>query len=429
MKSLRNRIAALLILAIVTVVGLATFAASQALQPPQPEATMEPIARQIHILAALARRNREDAAAAGLTLSDRPAPGMQEPATARFLMRALQRTGKAKTVIVTKGPGAAAPTASVDLGNNSWLVLEIPEFRPPPGGWMILAGWITLIVIGSTIISVFAASKITKPLQLLESAMGRIGTDGALPHIPEVGSSEVRATAKALNQVSARLKSAMESRMRLVAAAGHDLRTPMTRMRLRAEFITGDDERQKWLRDIEELDQIADSAIGLIREEVRQDHLETIDVGDLLYEVVDELKRLGYRATISQPMRLFSVAGPVALKRALRNLIINAATHGEGANVELAKAETAAVITIFDDGPGIPEELLGQIFEPFFRVDRSRSKSFPGAGLGLAIAKEIIERFGGTITIANRKPTGLTQIVTLPLADDGNIESIPQDSD
>lgn len=125
----------------------------------------------------------------------------------------------------------------------------------------------TLIILGSTAISIFAASKIIRPLQLLEDAIGRIGADGVLPPIPETGSGEVRVTAQALNTLSSRLKTAMESRMRLVAAAGHDLRTPMTRMRLRAEFIADDEERQKWFDDLEELDAIADSAIRIVREE------------------------------------------------------------------------------------------------------------------------------------------------------------------
>lgn len=416
MTSLRTRIAILLILAIVSVVGLATFAASRVLRPPLPQATMEPLARQLHVLARLAQADRQAALAAGLVVQSSPSAGREETGMTRFLNRALERTGTARRAIIRRAPDTPVLTASVDLGNGEWLISDVPDLRPPPGGWKVMAGWIALIVAGSTAVSLFAASKITKPLQLLESAASRIDPDGLLPHIPEEGSGEIRATAKALNQLSGRLKSAMESRMRLVAAAGHDLRTPMTRMRLRAEFIADEEEREKWLADLEELDAIADSAISLVREEVGEQGSEPLKLGYLVHGLAEELRDLGYKVSDPPLTSLPVAARPIALKRAIRNLIINAATHGAGARIELQARDGLAVVTIFDDGPGIPEDLIGQVFEPFFRVDMARRKTLPGAGLGLVIAKEIIERFGGTITIANREPNGLVQTITLPLA-------------
>jgi signal transduction histidine kinase len=277
-----------------------------------------------------------------------------------------------------------------------------------------------LIVMGSTAVSIFAASKITGPLELLQSAAGRIGSDGVLPHIPETGAGEVRATAQALNRLSARLRSAMESRMRLVAAAGHDLRTPMTRMRLRAEFVVDDEEREKWLADLEELDSIADSAIRLVREEVAAESAsDTVQLDDLISEIVGEMRQLGLKVHPGAVEPIPARGAPLALKRAIRNLVINAATHGGGATVTLQQDQAgAAVITIADNGPGIPAELLSQVFEPFFRVDMARRKTVPGAGLGLAIAKEIIERFGGTIEIANGHPKGLVQTIRLERRDE-----------
>jgi signal transduction histidine kinase len=360
--------------------------------------------------------NRADAIASGVRLQSGPDSGAENEGLSRFFTQSLEKIGEPRRAVVTEGPNNPALIASVDLGDNTWLITEMPNLRLPPGGWVVLAGWIVLIIIGSTIISIFAASKITKPLRLIESAVGRVGSDGVLPHIPETGSGELRATAQALNRLSARLKSAMESRMRLVAAAGHDLRTPMTRMRLRAEFIADDDERQKWLADLEDLESIADSAIRLVREEASQDGQEIVRLDRMVHEVVDELRQLGYKARLSGAVPQSIAAGPIALKRGLRNLIINAATHGKGARIGVTQEDGEAVVTITDQGPGIPEELLGRVFEPFFRVDAARRKTLPGAGLGLAIAKEIIERFDGTITVANRKPSGLAQIVRFPLA-------------
>lgn len=412
--TLRARIAALLIAAILTVVGLATLAASRALQPPSPAATMVPVARQIHILARIARDDPDLLRAAGGILQDQPSDDPADPRLSGFLTRVLARTGDNLPAIVSQSAGAPALTASVDLGRDGWLLVGMPDFTPPNDGWKVFGIWIAMILAGSSLVSLYAARRLSRPLELLESAASRIGADATLRPIPETGPAEVRATARALNRLSDRLASAMESRMRLVAAAGHDLRTPMTRMRLRAEFIEDDDERAKWLADLEELDLIADSAIRLVREEASRDGVEILRLDHLLTEIAAELTELRHpvRLEILAPVRV--QAGPLALKRALRNLILNAATHGGGAAVALSLQGGAARLTITDAGPGIPEDLIGQVFEPFFRVDPSRRKLLPGAGLGLAIAREIIERFDGRIVIENLSPTGLKQTVTLP---------------
>jgi len=172
--------------------------------------------------------------------------------------------------------------------------------------------------------------------------------------------------------------------------------------------------RQKWLSDLQELDLIADSAIRLVREEVGADEREPLRLDLLLAEIAEELRGLGQHVELAPPPAIEVSAGPIALKRALRNLMTNAATHGRGALVSLTREGDRALIRILDDGPGVPEELLSQVFEPFFRVDQARRKTVPGAGLGLAIAREIIERHQGSIEIRNRRPRGLEQVCTLP---------------
>ncbi len=415
MNSLRNRFAAILILAIVSVVGLATLAATRALSPPEPARTLGPVAEQIIILAHLSQQDRNAAISAGVDLRDTPAEGEKLARLSQTLTGLLSQYGMAATAIVTQTEAPSAFVASVDLGSQGWLISAFPDMRPPPGGWKIFAGWLVLITLGATAVSLYAAARVTGPLRLLEGAVQRIDLDGTLTPLPETGPAETRAAAGALNQLSARLKSAMESRMRLVAAAGHDLRTPMTRMRLRAEFIEDDEERGKWLSDLEELDTIADSAIRLVREEVSRDSEEPVRLDRMLLETATELAALSQKITVTRLDPLTVMAGPFALKRALRNLISNAATHGGGATISLSRGRAEAQILITDEGPGIPEALIEQVFEPFFRVDIARRKTLPGAGLGLAIAKEIIERFHGKIDISNRDPQGLSQTVTLPL--------------
>ena len=207
---------------------------------------------------------------------------------------------------------------------------------------------------------------------------------------------------------------AIAGRMRLVAAAGHDLRTPLTRMLLRAEFLP-EEERQAWRSDLEELGQIADSAIRLVREEAGGDgEVEPLEVAELVAEVAAELEQSGLPVTVDALAAGQVRAGKMAIKRSLRNLMVNAAIHGGGGRVSLVAEGNGVSIVIEDDGPGIPENLIDQAFEPFFRVDPARNKSVPGAGLGLAIAREIIERFGGTVRLENRRPHGLRQVVWLP---------------
>lgn len=416
MNTLRTRIALVLVGAIVGVVGLASLVASNMLRPPLPETTIEPVARQVRLLATLVDSDRALALVAGAALRDAPDAGEPDPESTRFLRRALERTGEALDVEITRSAEGPVSLASVALESGGWLVVEVPDFRPPDSTWRILGLWIVLIVLGSVAVAIYAAWRLTRPLSLLRAAAGRVGPDGVLQPIPETGSGEVQATARALNELSARLRGAMESRMRLVAAAGHDLRTPMTRMRLRAEFLADEDERARWLADLEELETIADSAIRLVREEAGGDSGEPVRLDRLVREVVEELVAIGQPVALG-PLPVVAVsAGPLALKRALRNLISNAATHGGGAQVALSIDEGRALVTITDEGPGIPEALIPRVFEPFFRVDPARRRLVPGAGLGLAITREIVERFGGRVCVANRDPRGLVQRVWLEIA-------------
>jgi len=408
MTSLRARIAILLVVSIVGVVGLATLAVVSVVRGPTPEATIEPLARMILLITELVPSNGSGEGHPQIEIRDRPADGKAEEPATRILNEALRRSGSELAAVVTSVDAEAGRVASVQMSGNRWMVLEIPDFSPPAERWLVLSGWVTLIALGATAVSLYFAAVLTRPLVMLEAAVARIGPDGVLVPLPEQGSGEVRATARALNHLSARLKAAMESRMRLVAAAGHDLRTPMTRMRLRAEFLP-EGERAKWLNDLEELDRIADSAIRLVREEANADTPGLIALDIAVRELVDELASIGLKVELGCIDKVNIRAGGFGLRRALRNLIVNAATHGKGCRVDVNAQSDKAIITIVDSGPGIPPELLDKAFEPFFRVDPARRQSVPGAGLGLAIAKEIVERYGGKITLANRSGGGLIQ--------------------
>jgi signal transduction histidine kinase len=401
MNTLRVKIALLLVTSIVAVVALITITMIYTFSAPE-EDVVDRLARQFILMERLASRDPD-----GKELAAQPATGQLDEDRTEMFRAATARLGAPLDIAVTY-TDSRFQTASVRVGSRGWLVTDID----PPSDIQLL-GWFALITIGVGAIAVFAANRMSKPLALLESAIESVSPDGILPVLPESGPAEVRATAVALNTLSTRLKRAIESRMRLVADAGHDFRTPLTRMRLRAEFVDDEEDRALWLRDIKELEHIADSAIQLVREESTKAPPEVICVDDLVKSVTIELRDQNFEIVVSDTDKAFVKANRLALSRALRNLLINAATHGGRGIVSVTGGITAR-ITISDEGPGISPDLLDHVFEPFFRVDRARAQRVPGAGLGLTISREIIRRAGGDIRIANGPGGGLVQIVELP---------------
>jgi signal transduction histidine kinase len=411
-NTLRVKIAVLLVVAIVSVVGLLTFAMLSLFGPSEPGHSIEPVAEQVETLVRIARQGTS-----ALSYAAQPSSGHLHEMTTQRLRSALAMRGWDLAVTVSRDGREAPLVVSIPIDTRGWLLMPIPNLPPQGIPWRGLFKWLALITFGATAVAVFAANRMVRPLVVLENAVASVGPDAILPELPERGPAEVRATAKALNSLSSRLKAAIESRMRLVAAAGHDLRTPMTRMRLRAEFVEDEEERALWLRDLDELERIADSAILLVREEWGKASPELIQLDELVGSIGAELRDQNLDVTNIRAEPVIVRASRLKLNRALRNLMINAATHGVRARVEVGDGDDAmARITIEDDGPGIPLDLIGQVFEPFFRADPARRQDIPGAGLGLTIAREIIQRAGGTISIANRPKGGLRQVVELPKA-------------
>jgi signal transduction histidine kinase len=424
MNTLQAKITALVVAAVLTVIGLAVwlFFVTVPMAPPTFERLVEIDAYHLSVILKSGKRSAYEEVAdtlfTGATgnfgLKSEPAGGEISEEMTRYLRLALQQRNVSASVIVTRPAENYWPVASISLPDGGWLVIPISLPAPPLEVLPFLIGGIILIVAGTAVVAIAFVYRLMRPFALIEKSLANIDPNGELAVVAENGPADIRATARAINRLSSRLKNAMESRMRLVAAAGHDLRTPMTRMRLRAEFFD-DADREKWLADIDELDRIADSAIRLVHEEIEDGKGEVLRLDRLLNDVVGELQelQLDVHARETEPAQ---VAGkPLALKRAIRNLLINAATHGRGATVSLRRKRESVLIDIVDNGPGIPDQLLARAFEPFFRVDGARS-STAGAGLGLAIAKEIIQRNRGTLILANGVGGGLIQTIEMPAA-------------
>jgi signal transduction histidine kinase len=348
----------------------------------------------------------------GAHLVSGPAAGDPRPDLTNLFQSQLRENGSVLEIVVTQPVGITHPVASIKF-KSGWLTIPLRNPHHREEILWSLTGWFLLVTIGTVGVALWFAHRITRHLAVLERVAATIDADGILPRLPETGPAELKATARALNTMTTRLKNAAESRMRLVAAAGHDLRTPMTRMRLRAEFLDEED-RSLWLSDLEELDRIADSAIQLVREETQRERSRLLRVDEIVGEICRDLASMKASVTIIKMEAVTISSAPLALTRAVRNLVINAATHGGGAFVTVGMENSTALITIDDEGPGIPDQSMSRVFEPFFRVDPARRKAGPGAGLGLAIAKEIVERHGGKLTLQNRLPSGLRQRIIFP---------------
>lgn len=410
MNSLRAKIAILLVVVIVAVVGLLTAVLLYFLAPPGPRQSVGPIADVVETLVQSAATS--DAVPLVNNLPD----GERNPFLTDRLRAEFQRRGSPLVVSVYRTARDEPNVVAARIQGRGWLLVPIPDLPPPDSGWSVVIKWLALLTFGAAAIALFIANRMVRPLVLLENAVESVGTDAILPELPEQGPAEVRATAKALNTLSARLRSAIESRMRLVAAAGHDMRTPITRLRLRAEFVPNQEEKEAWLRDLDELERIADSAIQLVREESEKAPPQDIDLDAFIKETAGDLRGQGLDVEVTDADPVTVRTGRLALSRALRNLLVNAATHGVRARVSVKQSNGMARVVITDEGPGIPENVIGRVFEPFFRADPARRQSIPGAGLGLTIAREIIQRAGGAIRIHNGEAVGLVQEVELPLA-------------
>lgn len=425
MNTLRAKITILVVAAVLIVIGLAVwlFLVTVPMAPPTFGRLVEIDSYHLGVIlksgSGSAYRDVAETPFSGgdghFGIKPEPAAGELSEGMTQYLRTALQQRGISADVVVTRTAENYWPVASIPLPQGGWLVIPISLPPPPAEVLPFLIGGIVLIVAGTAAVAIAVVYRLMRPFALIEKSVANISPNGELPVLTESGPADIRATARAINLLSSRLKNAMESRMRLVAAAGHDFRTPMTRMRLRAEFLD-DADREKWLADIDELDHIADSAIRLVHEEIQDiDGRDAVQLDRLVSDVIEELRelQLDVRVTETEPVQV--TAKPLSLKRAIRNLLINAATHGGGATVSIRSKCGVVFVEIVDGGPGIPEPLLARAFEPFFRVDAARS-SMGGAGLGLAIAKEIIQRNRGTLILANGIGGGLIQRIEVPAA-------------
>jgi signal transduction histidine kinase len=259
------------------------------------------------------------------------------------------------------------------------------------------------------------ARTITRPLRDLANAADAVGRGATLPPLAEKGARELRRATRAFNTMQERLRRYLESRTRVVAAMSHDLRTTLTRLRLRAESIENDELRARFAADLDEMSQMVHGALGLFRGLNDDEPLDRVDVNVLLETLQADFAELGASVTIDGRANAPFCARPLALKRCLTNILHNAVSYGTRATALVSDGEELT-IRIRDEGPGIPVEAQEQVFEPFFRLEPSRNRDTGGAGLGLSIARDIVQAHGGSISLRNLD-RGLEVVMVLPRAE------------
>jgi signal transduction histidine kinase len=302
---------------------------------------------------------------------------------------------------------------SLALSSGQWFNARA---RPPAPSWLWLKATLTSVGITAVLLTLtllLAVRRILRPMNELSQAAHAFGR-GEKVRIPEKGPEDVREVTRAFNQMQDQVGRAQEDRARLLAALAHDLRTPITSMRLRVEMLPEGEDRDRLLDSLREMQHLAEATLDFIRGTTTEQH-RRYDLATLLDSLCGDLQEMGLAVHCDDSPRCVLQGQPEAVKRALRNLIENAVNYGEQAEVTLATTDTEAVVTIVDQGPGILEADRERVFEPFYRLEHSRSRETGGAGLGLAIARTLIRGMGGDIRLgAGPGGQGLQVSVTLP---------------
>jgi signal transduction histidine kinase len=306
------------------------------------------------------------------------------------------------------------------LTDGEWVNVsaELEPLRPWHSPTLLVAFLLmTAVAAGLTL---WAVRRLTAPVATLAAAAETLGRDVNAPPLPENGPSEVATAAIAFNTMASRIRRFVQDRTELLTAIGHDLRTPITRLKLRAEFIDDDEQRGKILADLEELEAMVSATLAFGRDARTTEPVSALDLAELLRTVLDEaadahpdlLNKLTYQG----PAHLTVRARTLSLKRVFVNLVVNAVNYGGSAVVKLSNAGRGLVVVeIEDDGPGIPPAELDRVFEPFHRAEPSRNRETGGVGLGLPIARNIMRAHGGDVVIVNRPGGGVRATVTLPV--------------
>lgn len=301
---------------------------------------------------------------------------------------------------------------------QKFSVSELSERRPRPflGSPIFLTFMFAVITL--TLLGLWAARVLAEPLSSFARTAEEFSLSGTATPLPERGPEEIRAVARALNRMRERITALIDDRTKMLAAISHDLRTPITRLRLRSEFIEDENSRRHMLRDLDQMRAMLEAVLSFLRNDRRLEAPTLTDIATTLQLIADQFADIGQLVTYDGPSHAMAMARPDDLHRAVTNLVENAVKFGGEASITLSVSDSGAVIDVADDGPGISDAQKSAMLQPFVRGDDARNMDHEAAGfgLGLSIARAIALAHGGELTLRDRQPQGLVVRITLPAA-------------
>lgn len=311
----------------------------------------------------------------------------------------------------TRKLGVALPDGAMISANILPDQRQRPLFMGNP--WMMT---LLFAVISVTLLGLWAARALTAPLSSFARAAESFSLNGAAAPLPERGPEEIRSVAKALNRMRERITGLIDDRTRMLAAISHDLRTPITRMRLRSEFIEDETHRSRMLGDLDQMRSMLESVLSFLRNDRKLEAMTLVDIASTLQLVTDQFGDMGRKVSYDGPAHAMATVRPDDLLRSVTNLVENAVRFGAEATIRLRTSPEQVTIDVEDDGPGISDAQKNNMLEPFVRGDDARNMDeASGFGLGLSIANAIVLAHGGALSLHDRPPHGLVVRIQLPV--------------
>jgi signal transduction histidine kinase len=347
-------------------------------------------------------------------------PPLQRQMRADMTLVPLPAAQQPRDTMVLGGPAWSRMIVGLRLPDGDWITVSMP--MPPPRPWhstSFLVAFVGMSVAAGGL-TLWAVRRLIAPIATLAAAAEQLGRDVNAPPLPETGATELATAAVAFNTMAERIRRFVQDRTFMLTAIGHDLRTPITRLKLRAEFIEDEEQRHKTMADLDELEAMVSATLAFGRDVTTNEPLTAVDLAQLARTVLDECgdARPGqaHLMRYDGPDHVSARVRPIAIKRALTNLVTNALAYGGNVRLTLLPPDQGiAIVLVEDDGPGIPPGEFDRVFQPFHRGEASRNRETGGVGLGLPIARNILRAHGGDVALANRPMGGLRATLTLPV--------------
>jgi signal transduction histidine kinase len=344
-----------------------------------------------------------------------PAPAVDE--LDGFNLRSLRRRLGSNYRIFSLGHEEDIHRIGIVLPDGAIISAKLPPDERQLPFW--IRPWIVTLLFAAvsfTLLGLWAARALTAPLSSFVRAAENFSLNGAAAPLPERGPEEIRSVAKALNRMRERITALIDDRTKMLAAISHDLRTPITRMRLRSEFIEDEAHRSRMLDDLDQMRSMLESVLSFLRNDGKLESMTLVDIATTLQLVTDQFGDMGHKIAYDGPGHAMATVRPDDLHRSITNLVENAVRYGAEATIRLIVSPDTATIEIEDDGPGIADARKDVMLEPFVRGDDARNMDeAAGFGLGLSIAHAIVLAHAGELSLNDRQPHGLIVRIELPV--------------